>query len=342
MKLNGLSVLHDISWPTPQALEHGLLAWLESLPGPSWLTLTGRDPTRHRVVVTLLHGNEPSGLNAIWYLAGNKPDCAVTTHFCIANVDAARNGQVFSTRHFEDKPDLNRCFGRTGDDESYQLANEILARIQTLQPEAVVDIHNTSGSSPSFSVAINDDEVHQAVAGLFTERMLCTSVRLGALMEQSTPSCPIVTIECGGVMDESAVEVAKNGLHHFLTTDNPLVPGQAAWPLDMLYHPVRVRLNPGSQICYHDRRVDDADLTLPPDIERHNFGWMAAGSQIGWLGPKGLDTFAVTDGEGGHPVDSLFYEESGELRLKAASKLFMITSRPDIALSDCLFYMVVD
>lgn len=334
--------LHDVSWPTQSELERGLVAWLDTLPGASWLTLPGRDQSRHRVVVTLLHGNEPSGTKALWHFFHQPFECAVTTHFCLANVNAALFDTPFSTRHLENKPDMNRCFGRNGDDDSYDVAAAIMARIRALKPEAVVDIHNTSGSGPSFAVTIVDDEKHRHVSSLFTERMLCSSVRLGALMEQTSEETPILTIECGGAQDIAADEVAKNGLHHFLHADDIFQNHTGFWPLDLLYHPVRVQLKPELELCYHDRKVDEADLTLPPDIDRHNFGWMAADGMIGWLGAKGLDAMTTNDGEGGHPIDALFYEQDGELRLKQASKLFMITTRRDIALSDCLFYMVVD
>ncbi|KXF82610.1 M14 family metallopeptidase [Enterovibrio coralii] len=334
--------LHDVPLPTQEEYERGMLSWLEAQRGPVWVTLPGTNADRHRVVVTLLHGNEPSGVNAFWHFALSPPACAVNIHFCIVNIDAALNDQPFTTRHLENKPDMNRCFGVSGDDASYTLAAEILSRIEALEPEAVVDIHNTSGTSPAFAVTINDDEKHQQIASLFTERMLCTSVRLGALMEQTMAQSPFVTIECGGVQDHNAVEVAKNGLHHFMTAENLFLNHTGFWPVERLYHPVRVQLKPDLTLCYHDRFVEESDLTLPPDIDRHNFGWMAADSLIGWLGERGLDAMTTNDGEGKHPISDLFYENDGELRLKHPAKLFMITTKHHIALSDCLFYMVVD
>ncbi len=334
--------LHDVSWPSEAEFQGGLLPWLETLPGASWLTLPGRDPNRHRVIVTLLHGNEPSGTNAFWHFVENTPECAVTTHFCLANVNAAKANTPFTTRHVDGKPDMNRCFGRRGEDDSYEIADEILARITSLAPEAVVDLHNTSGTSPAFAVSIHDDDVHKQIASLFTEHMLCSNVRLGALMEMTSDTSPIVTIECGGAGDSAAHEVAKNGLHHFMTVENIFQDNIGFWPIEMLYRPVRIQMQQDSALCYHDRKVEQADITLARDIDRHNFGWMAADSHIGWLGSQGLDALKTDDGKGGHPISSLFYEKHGELKLKAASKLFMITTRHDIALSDCLFYMVVD
>ncbi|MDD1783633.1 succinylglutamate desuccinylase/aspartoacylase family protein [Enterovibrio sp. ZSDZ35] len=334
--------LHDVPWPTEEEHKQGLVSWLNAMPGPVWLTLPGKDVNRHRVVVTLLHGNEQSGVEAFWHFVQNPPVCAVTVHFCIVNIEASLHGAPFTTRHLEHKPDMNRCFGKTGSDPSYALAAELLARINALKPEAVVDIHNTSGTSPAFAVSINDDEKHQQIASLFTERMLCTSVRLGALMEQTSDASPMVTVECGGVKDHNSVEVAKNGLHHFMSAEDLFFNHTGFWPVERLYHPVRVQLKPDLSLCYHDRFVEESDLTLPPDIDRHNFGWMAADSQIGWLGTKGLDAMTTNDGEGKYPISALFYEQDGELRLKHPAKLFMITTKHAIALSDCLFYMVVD
>ncbi len=52
--------------------------FLQGLPGPVAIHLPGEDAHRSRVLVTLSHGNEPSGLEALhqWLLSGQK--CAVT------------------------------------------------------------------------------------------------------------------------------------------------------------------------------------------------------------------------------------------------------------------------
>ncbi|MBY5991130.1 succinylglutamate desuccinylase/aspartoacylase family protein [Ferrimonas balearica] len=333
--------LHSVPLPSVEQRQRGLMDWLGQLPGPAWLTLPGREPDRHRVVVTLLHGNEPSGVRALWQLWAEPPQCAVTTHFCLANLDAALFEGGFVHRHRPGQPDMNRCFGRAGAGEAYQLTAAIAERIAELAPEAVVDLHNTSGSGPSFAVTIADTEAHRALSGLFTERMLRTRVRLGALMELTTPTTPIVTIECGGALDPASDEVARAGLTRFMALDSVLTEQPATWQLDCLYDPIRVQLMPAGKIRYRAEPVFGADLTLPPDIERLNFGWLPAHSPLGWLGERGLAALALSDGLGRPPVESLFYQAGNELRLAKDSKLFMITTNPTIALSDCLFYMVV-
>ena len=65
------------------------LAFLESLSGATAWRIPGRDRSRCRVVTTLLHGNEPSGLLAVhsWLRAGIQP--AVDALCVVANVEAA-------------------------------------------------------------------------------------------------------------------------------------------------------------------------------------------------------------------------------------------------------------
>ncbi|ODA35162.1 hypothetical protein A8L45_05535 [Veronia pacifica] len=333
--------MHDVFLPDEQQRSAGMMAWLRSLPGPVWMTMKGKDDSRHRIVVTLLHGNEPSGLRAIWELFSCPPACAVTTHFCIANVDAALEQPEFSFRHLDDKPDLNRCFGRPGNCLSYHLARDIEERIQALTPEAVVDLHNTSGSSPSFAVSLSDDSEHKAIASLFTERFLHTSVHLGALMELSSPELPIVTIECGGVNDNTSDITALDGLQRFLTKVN-IRRARPKVNLDVLHNPVRVKLVPGSTICYHSRQVGGVDLIMAKDVDKHNFGLLKAGTQIGWLGEAKLNCLSVTNGGQQCSVSDYFKCQKGKLVLKKDSQLFMITTNPKIAIEDCLFYLVPD
>ena len=52
-------------------------------------------------------------------------------------------------------------------------------------PEAVIDLHNTSGSGPSFGVCTHMDRQHDALVSLFTQRLIVSNLGLGALMEIS-------------------------------------------------------------------------------------------------------------------------------------------------------------
>ena len=110
--------------------------FLRSLPGPMAIHVAGRDPTRCRVLVTLSHGNEPSGLEAVhrWLLSGRQP--AVNIVVIFGAVAAAAAEPLFFHRMLPGERDLNRCFSPPYSEEQGQLAQAILAHIRNQQPEA--------------------------------------------------------------------------------------------------------------------------------------------------------------------------------------------------------------
>ena len=203
-------------WERPQAGEIAprINDFLRSLPGPVAIHLPGRDLSRSRVLVTLSHGNEPSGLEAVhrWLLSGRQPEVNIVVIF--GAVPAAAAEPLFFHRMLPGERDLNRCFNPPYGDAQGQLAEAILSHIRGQQPEAVIDLHNTSGSSPAFSVTCGDTPAQRALVGLFVDHMIVTDLRLGSLMEQEL-GCPVVTIEAGGSQDVQAEVIADAGLARF-------------------------------------------------------------------------------------------------------------------------------
>jgi hypothetical protein len=85
-------------------------AWLDQLPGPVAIAASGRDSSRTRVVSGMLHGNEPSGLRAIFGALRSGELFATDTLFFVGAVDAARAAPRHSHRMLPGRRDLNRCF----------------------------------------------------------------------------------------------------------------------------------------------------------------------------------------------------------------------------------------
>ena len=156
-------------------------AFLRSLEGPTCFFLEGEDDSRTRALVTLLHGNEPSGAMAVfrWLKSCQRP--AVNIVVIVASVAAALEFPVFSHRMLPRARDLNRCFRPPFDDAQGALAEEILEILHMHHPEAVIDMHNTSGSGPSFGVCTHMDHQHDALVSLFTQRLIVSNLGLGAL-----------------------------------------------------------------------------------------------------------------------------------------------------------------
>lgn len=329
-------------WEAPHSDEIGdtVEQFLEQLEGPTWIYFPGEDHNRCRVVVTLLHGNEPSGLHAVhrWILSNETP---ATDLYCfLGSVEAAKRSPRFYHRMLPGKRDLNRCFRPPYNDEEGLVAADLLHRINSVQPEAVIDIHNTSGAGPSFAIGTELKAEHFVICSLFTERLIITDLRLGALMDYEEADFPITTIECGGAHDPHAHALAYEGFRRFALTPQLFINAQQHKGIDLYKHPIRVELIKGAEIAYANHVVDGADLTLHQDVERYNFGQVAKGTNLGWLGPRGLESLVARDAQGYDHVQHFFELQDGCLITLQDLKLFMITKNASIALSDCLFYLV--
>lgn len=344
----------------PPIPEH-LIDFLIWLGKPSCILITGEDTTRHRIISTLLHGNEPSGAVAMhrWlkaWQAGQVPLPKTNISFILPSIEASLCTPRFNHRQFEGRRDLNRCFSGPETDAEGQLAANILSYIRSQKPEAILDLHNTSGSGPAFAVGTRQDATHQALASYFTQRMVFSDLKLGALTEVSEAFTPSMTIECGGAQDEAAHQLAYDGIVRFLATENPFEGYSANQPIDIYQHPLRLKLKTGCTIAYGKPSVDTTvdtgtpldtsehrpvDLTLQAQAESLNYAPIPSGATIGWLGVNGLEALTAQTPQGEDQLENFFEATANnELRTRQKLQLFMVTPRADIAMNDCVFYFV--
>ena len=316
--------------------------FLRSLGGPTCFFLEGEDDTRTRALVTLLHGNEPSGAMALfrWLKSCERP--AVNVICIIASVAAALEPPLFSHRMLPRARDLNRCFRPSFDGAQGALAEEILEILHMHHPEAVIDMHNTSGSGPSFGVCTHMDRQHDALVSLFTQRLIVSNLGLGALMEISEHSYPTVTVEVGGRIDDDAHALAYEGMVRYFQAQTVLSHGETDWGLELLRDPIRLELLDHVTLTYADEPSANYDITLKTDIEHHNFGGVLSDTLLGWASGPERSLFAALDVGGRCAVTRLVRIEEGKLYPAQPLKLFMITNNAAIAYSDCLFYAVAD
>lgn len=327
--------------PRPHDIAPTIDGFLEQLGGPTWIEMPGRDRNRRRVLSTLLHGNEPSGLRALHHILQQGLEPAVDMHCFIGSVMAALEPPLFSHRHLPGVRDLNRCFTPPFVDEPGEVALAVLTQLAELKPEGLIDLHNTSGSGPAFGVAIREDWTHDALVAFFCHRLVITDIRLGALMEYSEQAVPTVTVECGGAYDAEADAVALRGMENFWLVDDLFEESQRQPPpMQLLRHPLRLELAPDATIGYGETYRSGDDLTLPFDVEGYNFRTIETGERLGWLGEEGLAALRVRGGNNQYSVSDYFQAEQRELKARMPMTMFMITTDPDIARSDCIGYFV--
>lgn len=334
--------LNQLTDPRPEQVADSVRGFLEQLAGPTVIRLTGRDSSRCRMAITLLHGNEPSGLKAIWRLIkdGFKP--AINLDVVVAHVEAAMTPPLFSLRQLPGDRDLNRCFAPPFDDRPGKIAAAILQTIEDLKPEAIVDIHNTSGDGPAFTLATELNRQVSLLSAFFSHRMIVTDLRMKTLMEIGCHKMPVVTIECGGAGGPAADECAYTGLKAYASTDDLFAQHLALEDMDIYLHPVRLELVAGCDIQYikdlENPEEATADVLLPRNIDACNFGVITPERALGLI--RDCDGLRLKNGDGIHPIDAYFEVKEGMLYPRDRLKLFMVTTNPVIAKSDCLLYAV--
>lgn len=328
--------------PRPATVGDNVVEFLQTLAGPAHIHVHGRDRYRSRVVVTLLHGNEPSGVGAIWRMLKHNVVPAVDMHFFIPNVAAALAPPGFRYRMLPGRRDLNRCFKPPFTDAQGMIAKGLLDAITALRPEAVIDIHNTSGEGPAFAVTTHMDERHDALVALFSHRVVVTDLRLGALMELSERLCPTVTIECGGARSEAALHTAVTGLQKYMTLSHVLTRQPFSAPLDFYHNPIRLELRdkPHGRLSYGTSPAEVGGLTLLPDIEKYNFHVITPEDCLGFISADNMSELTALNAGGEETLQYYFCSRQGRLHATESLKLFMITSNVEIARNDCLFYFV--
>ncbi len=318
-----------------------LLGFLRTLNGLTIFDIKGHDTSRTRVVTTLIHGNEPSGLIAahLWLKSLTMP--ATNVRIIICNPEAARTKPFFTNRFVAHSDDLNRFFNQLNNTESAVAirAKQIADAVKAVNPEAIIDMHNTSGASPAFSVSVSNSYAHLKLAALFTQRMILTEIHVGAIMELNF-DCPIITIECGGALDNASHRVASNGLHAFFTAQDLF--DDTAPNVVVSTNPIRVRLSGDASVGFSHHRLTTTDITLRADIETLNHEITPPDEFIGWCCPDTPIAFEALDKSGLNQANHLFENRKGCLFTKKEMQLFMVTTVPEIATKDCLFYTTVN
>jgi hypothetical protein len=327
-------------WENPDrdAIGRDAGEFLRMLGQPTWICLDGQDRSRTRAVTTLLHGNEPSGTRALhrFLRGGRRPATDVIA--LVASVEAALAPPGFAHRMLPGRKDLNRCFAEANTGPDARLAGAILADLRAVRPEALVDLHNTSGLGPYYGVSTRANAEQLALVSLFSGYHVLTDIRLGTLVEAAEDDWPTVTIECGGARDSRSDETAYAGLTRYLCAPALFDGQEAGNTVSVLRHPIRVRLADGAAVAYGTKPATGAALTLRRDIDRFNSSVLTEGDLIGWA--DSLDALTARDGNGVELRDELLALREGRLHARSPLRLFMATTDARIAAEDCLFYAV--
>lgn len=330
--------LRRLEAPGRELLGERVEGFLAGLGGPTLLHIPGRDRSRVRAVATLLHGNEPSGVRALhaWLRHGAHP--AVDALCFVGAVEAALRAPGFAHRMLPGRRDLNRCFAPPFDGFEGAVASELLAALRAARCEAIVDLHNNTGHNPPYGVATGVERTRLALASLFADRVVHSDLRLGTLTEATEDDAPGVTIECGRAGDPAADAAALAGLERYLSAER--LPTRPVGRVSVLERPIRVSLRAGARVAFGESPVAGVDLTVPGDIDRHNFCNLGPGVRVGWVRDAGAWPIEARGADGSDVSRDFFDLRGGALETRRDLVAIMMTTDPAVAESDCLFYVV--
>lgn len=364
--------------PTPDFLENNVISFLEKINQPFWIMIEGQDQSRARVISTLLHGNESSGIKALHRLLQTDFKPAVNMYFFVGAVESALIKPYFSQRYLLNGQDLNRCFKSNysptslfnnslpieasshalenlsllvktelnGKDYQYGdlIAKEVMSFINMLQPEAVLDLHNTTSPGEAFAITVDNTAYHHRLAKFFTDKLVVNYLKLGSLMEQTRANLPIVTIECGGAEDLQAQEVAYNGIRDFSLCNNlwsDIETINLLKNLKLYDKPMRLEYTNTGFISFGDSPCPKSDITIFNNFSNTNFKDLKKGHVFAFTKYKDLNHFkAFVDNPNHNYISHYFSLTDGHLIIQQNITIFMLTKNPEISKNDCICYFV--
>lgn len=304
------------------------------------------DVPKARFVSCLLHGNEPSGFQAMVEVLQRGERFPFDLWVLIGNVRAATEDGLYGHRHLDDQEDFNRVWGVDPSTEMRRCTAAILDELRDANLEAAVDIHNNSGRNPFYAILTELSPAGRRLASLCAGTVLLWRLRANTLMEALAPQCPAVSVECGAPHRDGTA-FASSVVHRFLTAeafdgadapaDAPVAGGAASD--GMLETGDRITVRPDVEFSFGPELANGDDLVIGPDLDRYNFGVLPALTTIGHVAAGTPMPLCATDMSGRDVTDRLF-RITGDGRVVVVDDvvpLMMTTTVPQTR-RDCLFY----
>ena len=322
----------------PEGLLRAGVEELEDLlGGPTLIHLPGAIP-EPLFVSTLLHGNEPSGLQAVQALlrrhAGGRELPRGLSWF-IGNVAAAR----YRLRRLDGQPDYNRVWPGTAAPDSPEAA--MMARVvedmRARRVFASVDVHNNTGLNPHYACVNRVEHRFLRLATLFSRTVVYFLRPLGVQSMAFAGLCPAVTVECGKSDQALGAEHAEQFLDACLRLHELPDAPVPQHDLDLFHTVATVKVPARLSFGFADV---DHDIRFSPDLDHLNFRELPAGTALGRVRNPNDVRLEAWD-EQGDEVGARFFRTVGdEIRTTRPLMPSMFTLDERVIRQDCLGYVM--
>lgn len=324
----------------PGLLDRPVRGMLRELGTTTWLRLPGTGDEPARAIATLLHGDEPTGLEAIVRVLRRRTRFPFDLHVVIGNVEAALQGSGFGHRYLDGQEDANRVWERPLPSDASlqrQAADAILDELLATPLAGLVDLHNTTGANPFHAIVVDGDAASLDLATRFSTTLLHWNLGVGTLLEAVSPHAPAAAVECGLPGRHASTAFAVDGLRRFLGPP----PGAFAPPdHDLICDLRRVTVRPEVRFRFGGRPDHEADLTLVPDGDAVNLRGVPAGHVLGHVHPGAPQPLQVTAADGRDVTGELVaVAADGAVVTCAPTTPVMLVRTVEAVRRDCLGYL---
>lgn len=308
----------------------------ELLGGPTLIHLEGRR-TPALFVSVLLHGNETSGFLALQKLLQQYQDKSLprAMSIFIGNTEAARFGQ----RRLDNQPDYNRIWpgGIVEDTPEHQMVQQVFDIMHEQTIFASIDLHNNTGLNPHYACINRLDRQYLHLATLFNRTVVYFTKPTGVQSLAFAELGPAVTLECGQVGQQLAVNHALDYLHACLHLSE--IPDHAVAEHDIdLFHTVAVvKIPTHIRFGFTDENVD---VRFSPDMDHFNFRELPIGTYLATVSDGISQPFDTRDEHGREVSDRFFQVQDGQLLTTIPVMPSMLTLNTEVIRQDCLCYLM--
>jgi succinylglutamate desuccinylase len=315
---------------------------LRALGGPTLVRYPGGDEQPPRAVATLLHGDEPTGFQAMLHLLRERPRLPYDLYVLVGNVRAALEPPGYAHRYLDDQEDLNRIWAPSSTTTPLrEAATEALRRLRAAGVAALVDLHDTSGDNPAHAIVTRVRPATLNLATLFTPRIVHWELPNGALVEALQDGSHAVGIELGRAGQQRAFDRAVAGLRRYLTVPD-VDTASVLRDHHLLTGLHRVTVRPEVRLRFGGELSDDLDLVVPSDADRHNFVEVGAGHTLGRVHPGTELPVEVVSPDGRRATGELLAIDGDRIVLTRPAVPVMMTRTVTAVRKDCLVYLAVD
>ncbi len=289
---NGLYHLED---PTPQVLPDTPQSFIEALPGPTVITITGQQRST-QIIATLLEGDRPGGTLALYALLRDNISPAFDTRLIFGAVDAAKRAPKFTHATLPGQRSLPQCLINmahhsnadvTNTCETDPLALSVAQEVRQHANAVVLNIFDADIHKPMCFASSAADNV-LSLAAYFSDTVFINAVGSNLVTFNNSQVLNVAVPHSENLQTN---EMLQQGLNELLTNPEPFA---LRPPKQIIDSPCGLELRRSANVTFADKPVFGVNVTLNPEIFNKPHHRIEPGSCLGWVDHNKLDHLRLT------------------------------------------------